>query len=89
MASSIRYEFELPKIAAVKTPAGFIEIGKVEEYSDNNGSVKVQIRFKEDAEIGAALRKELEKAPQAISLVGNASKPKNILILPGIVIPPG
>lgn len=87
MSNSIRWEFSLPKIAAVKTPAGFIEIGRVESYEDKEGEVKVQVKFKEDSEIGEALRKELEKMPQAMSLVGNASKPRNILILPGIVIP--
>lgn len=83
--SLIRYQFKLKKLAVLSTPAGPMQIGQVEEYSDIDGVVSIAVRL--NPGLDNKFVETFEKNPQLISIVGEPGKVENIIIIPTIEIP--
>lgn len=77
--SYLKYEFTLNKVATVQTSKGQLPIGDVSEYFDNNGNIKVTIKFHDKLPRGVI--DQISKSPELISIVGQASDLKNVELI--------
>lgn len=91
--SVIKFSYDTKMIAVLRSPAGPIKIGEVEDFVEtkNEGgigkTISMSVRLGKD--LDPRIKKQLEKNPEVMSIIEDPSKPKNIIIIPDIVIPGG
>lgn len=87
----LKFEFSFQKVAYLKTPAGAMKIGEVEEFRRVeepwalSGKVEVMVRFLPN--LDQKIIDAIAKNPEAMTIGEEPSKPYDIKLLPDIQLP--